>query len=543
MEESNMTRFYLYAGFSLLILLITMTFTSIYVVEDRAQVVNQLSSNVEKQASTAAAIFVDREMTNKLELEYFSGLSMVWKALSARNYQSLDDIFIKLMHKKSSIVQVRLLDLQGKELYRINDRDNVPTRIPHSELQDKGDRYYIQDLINTDSDKTYLSKIDLNIEHGVIEEPYRPVLRIGKKIVNKETGEILGSLLFNFDLNRLFANVSASIPTQMEWYFIDQSGQFLANPDSNSLYCAQLDCMAFHDSKQYFPGVRNYHNGHLASVIDIISYAGIGGTNFQLIVNYKRGFLPLFTTQKSTMMVLLASRLWWGMLFISCCILGAFCLLYERYQQQIDNKVTREKMQSVLEGVTEMLERLHENDDPVTGSHVQRVAAYSRLMAEHLNLDKQLIQDIYQFSSLHDIGKISTPDNILSKPGKLDHDEWQIMKQHVDNGYKLLRDFDLSVVAENIVLSHHERWDGEGYPQKISGEQIPIEARIVSLVDCFDALMSKRPYKDAFSFEKSKGIINDAKGKAFDPVLVELFNSLEEEFKMIIAGSKPKTLS
>jgi len=528
----------MYIGISLLVLGITMTFTSFYVVEERVKVINQLSQHIEKQASSAAAIFVDREQQNKLELEYFSELALIWQSLSAQHYQALDDIFIKLMQKKSSIVQIRLLNLAGKELYRIDDKANTPTRVPDSALQNKANRYYIQELIDTPIDKTYLSKIDLNIEHGVIEQPYRPVLRIAKKIVNQETNQALGALVFNFDLNRLFANVSASIPEQMEWYFIDGSGQFLANPKSDSLYCTQIDCDIFHDRMQYHPGVRNYYQQHLASVVNIMSDAGIKGSHFQLLVSYKPNFMPLFTKEKNNISVLLSSALWWTILCISIAILMSICLLYERYQQQITDKINREKMQSVLEGVTEMLERLHENDDAVTGSHVHRVAAYSRLMAEHLGLDKRLVQDIYQFSSLHDIGKISTPDNILGKPGKLEADEWRVMKQHVDNGYQLLHEFDLSIVAENIVLSHHERWDGKGYPKQIAGDAIPIEARIVSLVDCFDALMSERPYKPAFSFEKSKSIINELKGKAFDPQLVVLFNHLEDEFKSMINATK-----
>jgi len=515
-----------------------MTFTSIYIIEDRVQVVNQLSSNIEKQASSAAAIFTEREKQNALELEYFSSLNMMQQALNSQNYHPLDNLFFQLMNKKPSIVQIRLLNLQGEELYRIDDRANIPSLIPTSELQNKSRRYYIQELLNTANDKTYMSQIDLNMEHGVIEEPHRPVLRIAKKIIDGETGQALGGLLFNFDLNRLFQSVSASIPEQMNWYFIDESGQFLANPLPNTLYCAQLDCSFFHDRLAHDPNQRNYYEQHLASVIDISSEAGVNGSNFQLILNYKPDFMPQFTTSKSGWLVLLTSSLWWTVLAFSTAVLVLCCLLYEHYQQKISDKINRQKMQSVLEGVTEMLERLHENDDPVTGSHVQRVAAYSRLMAEHLNLDKQLIKDIHQFSSLHDIGKISTPDRILGKPGKLDAEEWIIMQQHVDNGYQLLHEFDLSPVAENIVRSHHERWDGTGYPRKIAGEDIPIEARIVSLVDCFDALMSERPYKKAFSFEKSTAIINELKGKAFDPKLVDLFNSLESEFKSMRSASK-----
>lgn len=526
-----MSRFYLYIGISLLLLVVTMTFTSNYVIEERAIIINRLATEIEKQAYSSAVIYTDREVQNKLQLEYFSQLDLLEQALSSGHYRMLDDLFMQLMKVKSSIMQVRLLNLQGQELYRIDDSDGAITRVPDSQLQNKGNRYYVQELLTTPGAQTYTSNIDLNVEHGVIEEPYRPVLRVAKKIVNQANDQELGALMFNFDLNRLFTELNASIPEHMNWYFIDNNGQFLAHPDPQARYCAQLLCTRFHYGHNYNPSERNYYQQHLASVLNINSIAGLEGSDMQLILAYKPDYMAQYTMPKSNFMVLLSSVLWWTMLIVTLTILALCCLLYEHYQQKISDKINRAKMQAVLEGVTEMLERLHENDDPVTGSHVQRVAAYSRLLAEHLGLDKQLVEDIHRFSSLHDIGKISTPDSILGKPGKLDPDEWAIMQKHVEKGYDLLHQFELSEVAENIVRSHHERWDGNGYPRKIKGEDIPIEARIVSLVDCFDALMSERPYKKAFSFEKSKSIINELRGTAFDPKLVDLFNSLEREFK------------
>ena len=528
-----MSRFYLYIGISLLFLVITMTFTSLYILDDRTQVVNQLSNNIEKQASISSAIFVGREQQNKVEVEYFSGLAMLEKAIVSNDYAPLDDVFMQLMRRKSSIMHIRILNLAGQEIFRVDDRLDAPTRIPNAELQNKSSRYYTKELLETPLDHTYMSPIDLNVEHGVIEKNHRPVLRVAKKIVNHETQEILGALVFNYNLNRLFQIVSASIPDQMDWYLIDENGQFIVNPDTSKLYCLQLGCSAFHDGQVFNSKNRNYYHGHLASVVNIKSEAGVKGTDFQLIVNYKPNYEPELTTPQSVLMVLLTNTLWWIVLFITGVVLILCCALYERYQQQFIDTINREKMKSVLESVTQMLERLNENDDPTTGRHVQRVAVYSRLMAEHLALDKQLIADIYQFASLHDIGKISTPDHILKKPGKLDAQEWQVMQQHVENGYQLLHEFNLSPVAENIARFHHERWDGNGYPRRIAGEDIPIEARIVSLVDCFDALRSERPYKKAFSFEKSQVIINELKGSAFDPNLVDLFNSLEDEFRLM----------
>ena len=161
-------RYYLYFGISLFALFITMTFTSIYVIENHVKVVNQLSNNIEKQASSSSAIFKDREDQNKLDLEFFTDLVMMQDSLNNQYNQPLDDLFKQLMSKKSSIVQVRLLNLQGEELYRIDNKFNVPTRLSFTELQNKSHRYYIQELLDTPISQTYMSKIDLNVEHGVI---------------------------------------------------------------------------------------------------------------------------------------------------------------------------------------------------------------------------------------------------------------------------------------------------------------------------------------------------------------------------------------
>jgi putative two-component system response regulator len=129
---------------------------------------------------------------------------------------------------------------------------------------------------------------------------------------------------------------------------------------------------------------------------------------------------------------------------------------------------------------------------------------------------------------MHDVGKIGIPDGILLKPGKLDPEEWEIMKTHAEIGADIMGDFDspLMRMAGMIAFTHHEKYDGSGYPNGIKGNGIPIEGRIAAICDVFDALTSERPYKEAWSVERAVDLINEESGKHFDPELVRLFNEI-----------------
>ena len=177
-----------------------------------------------------------------------------------------------------------------------------------------------------------------------------------------------------------------------------------------------------------------------------------------------------------------------------------------------------------------------------TGFHLERVQHYSRILAEDLlehglcDLNQAKISLIYSMSCLHDIGKVAIPDFILNKPGKLSNLEFSIMKKHTTIGGSLLVDIaqktnsDQLSVASDIVMYHHERYDGTGYPEGLSGDDIPVVARIVALADVFDALSSSRCYKPAYDSNKCEEIILSEKGKHFDPVIVESFERKKEEF-------------
>jgi len=174
------------------------------------------------------------------------------------------------------------------------------------------------------------------------------------------------------------------------------------------------------------------------------------------------------------------------------------------------------------------LGRAGEYRDNETGMHVIRMSKSSQRLALAAGLPESRAEMILQASPMHDVGKIGIPDAILLKPGRLDPDEFEIMKTHAKIGADIIGDFDsdLMKIAREIALTHHEKWDGSGYPNNLEGEGIPIEGRICAICDVFDALTSQRPYKDAWPIEKAVDLINENSGSYFDPELVHLFNKI-----------------
>ncbi|MEM9882232.1 MAG: HD domain-containing phosphohydrolase [Planctomycetota bacterium] len=190
------------------------------------------------------------------------------------------------------------------------------------------------------------------------------------------------------------------------------------------------------------------------------------------------------------------------------------------------------------------LANLADSRDPETGEHLERIRLYCRRMAEHLSahgpyadaINDAFIQQVYLASPLHDIGKVGIPDAILLKPGRLTDREFGLMKQHALIGARALENVSRQgesggflAMATDIARSHHERWDGSGYPDGLAGEAIPLSARIAAVADVFDALTSVRVYKDAFTAEVARSMIVEESGKHFDPAVVEAFGACFED--------------
>lgn len=166
-----------------------------------------------------------------------------------------------------------------------------------------------------------------------------------------------------------------------------------------------------------------------------------------------------------------------------------------------------------------------EYKDEETGGHIKRISHYSTAIAREIGLKEKTCQLLLFAASMHDIGKIGIPDRILLKPGKLNNQEWAVMRQHTTIGGQILQGADNSLLrlSQIIALTHHEKWDGSGYPQGLSGNKIPLVGQIVAIADVFDALTSRRPYKEPFSLEKSLEIIRARNGSHFAPQVGNAF--------------------
>ena len=214
-----------------------------------------------------------------------------------------------------------------------------------------------------------------------------------------------------------------------------------------------------------------------------------------------------------------------------------FVVLFDNVTEE-NKRLTRSTFMSLLEA-----SKLKDND---TGFHIIRVNFYSKRLAEELfrsknpkynRIDADFIDNIGFLASMHDVGKIGTPDDILNKEGPLSDWEWTVMREHTKNGAFILSTYP-NPMAKEIALSHHERWDGTGYPYQLSGDMIPLAARIVTIADVYDALRMERPYKPSLTHNVTVDKMIEGKNCHFDPYLMDVFSSIEADFKMIYEDNK-----
>lgn len=223
--------------------------------------------------------------------------------------------------------------------------------------------------------------------------------------------------------------------------------------------------------------------------------------------------------------------------------------LAQRQTEELEAEVARQTfhVQQTRDAMMFALAQLAESRDTETGKHLDRMREYSQILAGKLaecgpyadQIDTRFLDDLYRSSPLHDIGKVGIPDSILLKPGRLTPEEYEIMKQHVAIGTNTIRDAIRRIgapslqMAADVVEFHHERFDGSGYLVGLKGQQIPLAARIVALADVYDAISSKRVYKEASSPEETRQIILSERGKHFDPVIVDAFLECFDDFLKI----------
>ena len=198
--------------------------------------------------------------------------------------------------------------------------------------------------------------------------------------------------------------------------------------------------------------------------------------------------------------------------------------LVEEKTRQIENMTL---------SVVSALENANLYNDTDTGHHLRRVARYSALIARKAGLADQLVEKIRLYAPLHDVGKVGIPDHILKKPGKYTAEEFEEMKRHVSIGGEMLGGGGFDPVARNIILYHHEKWNGQGYLEGLKGDAIPIEARVVALADVYDALTTARSYKEAYPDQKAVEIIKQQSREHFDPLVVKILLDNLDEFSKI----------
>ena len=220
----------------------------------------------------------------------------------------------------------------------------------------------------------------------------------------------------------------------------------------------------------------------------------------------------------------------------------------KRKKAEMDLLESYRKLQNARMATILGLAKLAEYRDEGTGTHLERIREYAKIIAEQMaknpkyaeHITPEYIDDVYQSSILHDIGKVGIPDAVLLKPDKLTDDEFDVIKRHTTLGGDAIKAIEAKIegqsflaLGKEIAYNHHEKWDGSGYPRGLNREGIPLSARIIALADVYDALTTKRFYKEAYSHKKSKQIIIDLKGTHFDPEVVDVFLALEDEFNRI----------
>ncbi|SFV62565.1 Response regulator [hydrothermal vent metagenome] len=266
--------------------------------------------------------------------------------------------------------------------------------------------------------------------------------------------------------------------------------------------------------------------------IIIITTITLISTTIWLILNFEEG------------VYISIGYLWVPLLISSILLLIAIPFSKNRRERE---QLKKDLKQAFMSNASSMV-LVANTHDAETGEHIIRTKKYVKILAKQLYLKNlysnfitpHTIELIYEAAPLHDIGKVGISDAILKKPGKFTPEEYSEMKKHSRLGADIIKESlenyesnPLLELAYNVALYHHERWDGKGYPQQLRGDEIPIEAQLMSIADVYDALISKRRYKDSFTYEKAESIIISERGKAFNPILVDIFIEQKEKFKQI----------
>lgn len=430
------------------------------------------------------------------------------------------ELFVRFAATRPEYYQVMFIAASGWEVVRVDrERDGSVMAVPPSELQYKGDRYYFTEVMQLDKGEIYVLPLDFNVEQGVTEVPYVPVLRLAAPLFDSAGGK-KGILILNVYAKELLTLLSSEMFIQTE-----EGYRLSLSPQGEIDFREDTLPLEGESGIMHLEGPK--HKLLIYQAIEIHS-------GRRLMVAEKVDYAPMHALYLRMAMGVI------GGLLIGLGLASVATVVHLRRAR---------KLVDVQEAMIYALALLAEERDQETANHLERVRRCSALLARELRQDpryrhmitKKFIEDLLLAGPLHDIGKVGIPDAVLLKPGSLSDEEWRTMKSHVRIGTQILeraierhglKDRYL-IMAKNICAYHHERYDGTGYLEGLKGEEIPLEARIFALVDAYDAIRSKRSYKEPLPHEEAVRRIKEAAGWHFDPRVVEAFLRCEEEFRRI----------
>ncbi|TVM00788.1 MAG: phosphohydrolase [Candidatus Brocadia sp. WS118] len=423
--------------------------------------------------------------------------------------------FAKVYKKYSRIT---IIDSSGRETIRVdNKQDDVTVIVPDSDLQNDKNQYYFQEAMQFDKGQVYTSSLDLNMQYGKVMIPYVPLIRLVTPLFNSKNDK-KGILV----LDLYFWKVLELLPKNM----------FIQTEDGNIMSIKPDGSTKFNKSNYVF----NDRSGWLyLSETETIHYSTVEflpGKRFVVAMYHSHPLLKVALQR-----LMLVSMILFVLFLCLISIIGYINIV--RFRELIGAQ------KAIISSLAELAERR----DPETGCHLERTRYYALVLAKQLRKNKkyrkiitnEFIEDLYDAAPLHDIGKVGIRDSILLKESKLTDEEYEDIKEHVRIGKQVLQDaidkFKLKqsflIVGRNICTYHHEKYDGKGYPEGLKGEEIPLEARIFALCDAYDAIRSKRSYKNVSTHEAAVKKIESDSGKHFDPDIVDIFLKCEKEFLQV----------
>lgn len=510
----------------------------------------------------------------RIDLEFITKSQLVTEFLQSPNDERqayLDSFFHTMSATYGRYDQIRLLSREGQELSRVNYNAGSPVVVTGYDLQNKSERYYFKEALLKSSDEIYISRLDLNIEQGVIELPLKPVIRLAKAVYD-ESNTLIGVVVLNFlagDLLDDFRNIVKHLPG--EKMLLNSSGYWLSSEVRSREWGFMLDSgirfslqspEIWRQINQAQAGIVESEQGrfnfYTIAPSDLLRNSGLGEWKFVVVNTQHRIGMPFLSEHLAYLYPLMlaylfsSGLLWlWARADSGREVAEKELLALNRLLEKKVEKRTAE-LDATKDAAILSLATLAETRDNETGQHIFRTQHYVKVLAEALlhhpefedQLDDNLIQRIYKSAPLHDIGKVGIPDHILLKEGRLNETEQCIMQAHTTLGSDAIEEAINSLssrlsleasgtflhCARDIAHYHHERWDGQGYPKGLVGEAIPLPARLMAVADVYDALVTQRIYKKAYTKSETEHIILHMSEGQFDPRLLNAFDNVKDKF-------------